>query len=137
MVDSVKSRQSEGYDFYDYAEVAFNPAGGAVVQYVVGTRQNAAIQGTWPSQTGVYLPNPLYLPFDAQSTQVYATQPCLIRLINNALTAQQFAAILPLGLPVQIAIPAGVWFNLPDKWWLMTVIGSGVAGGTLMIKASG
>lgn len=136
-MDLLKSKQSEGYDLYDYAEVPFNPAGGVNVQYAVGARQNAAIQGAWPSQTGLYLPNPLYGPFDAQNTQVYATQPCLIRLISNALVAQQLRGILPFGLPVQIAVPTGVWFTLPDKWWLMQIIGSGVAGGILMIKASG
>ena len=137
MVDQIKSRQTEGYDLYDYAEVAFQAAGGVEAVYLVGTRQNALIQGAWPSQTGVYLPNPAYLPFDAHSTQVYATVPCFIRLINNALTAQMVGGILPLGLPVQIAIPAGAWFNLPDKWWMMQIIGSGVAGGTLSIKSSG
>lgn len=137
MVDSVKSRQTEGYDFYDYAEVAFNPAGAVEVNYIVGTNQNLAIAGAWPSQTGLYPPNRGYLPFDAQNTMFYATQPCLIRLINNALAAQQAIGVLPAGLPVQIAVPANVWFTFPDKWFSLLVVGSGAAGGTLTIKASG
>lgn len=136
-MDLLKSKQSEGYDYLDYAEISFNALGGVATPYLVGTQANVAIQGSWPTQTGVYLPNPLYLPFDAQNTMFYATQPCLLRLINNALWTQQLGGVLPIGFPVQIAVPAGVWFTFPDKWFLLYVVGSTVNAGVLRVKASG
>ena len=47
-----KSRQGEGYDLYDYDELAFLAAGNPELIYVVGTNQNAAIQGAWPNEAG-------------------------------------------------------------------------------------
>lgn len=137
MVNEVKSRQGEGYDFYDYAEVAFEALGGIEETYVVGTNMNAAVQGAWLSESGLYPPSPLYLPVDAQNTLFYATQPCMVRLYSRALYAQQVAGILPAGPPVQIAIPSGVWFTLPDKWYWLQVVGSTASAGTLRVKSSG
>jgi len=54
-MDKRKSTQGEGYDLYDAVDDrAFNAAGAAEVYYVVGTNQNVAIQGAWPSETGLY-----------------------------------------------------------------------------------
>ena len=55
MVDQTRAIQGEGYDFYDAVNaMAFNAAGAAEVYYVVGTNQNAAIVGAWPSETALY-----------------------------------------------------------------------------------
>ncbi len=49
-----KARQGEGYDLYDYDALVFPPVGAAPLEavYVVGTNQNAAIQGAWPNDSG-------------------------------------------------------------------------------------
>ena len=47
-----KARQGEGYDLYDYDELAFLAAGNPELIYVVGTNQNAQIQGAWPNESG-------------------------------------------------------------------------------------
>lgn len=132
-MDSVKSRQTEGYDFYDYAEVVFNATGGAEVTYTVGTQANAAILGSWPSQSTLPVP----IPFDAQHTVVLSDVECFIRLINSTLLGQQALAILPAGFPVQIRIRANVETTLRNKWVQMRIVGSGLAGGTIRIRSSG
>ena len=140
-----KSSQGEGYDFYDYDELAFEGAGGADVNYVVGTNQNAAIQGAWPSELGVYPPDPLYLPVDGQNTMFYADVACLIRLVSRNLAARQALLVanpadpggLPAGFPLQIVIPATTWITLPDKWYIIYAIAVGDVAGTLIIKTSG
>lgn len=48
-----KATQGEGYDFYDYDVLAFPFAAFPVeAAYVVGTNQNATIQGAWPNEAG-------------------------------------------------------------------------------------
>ncbi len=53
-MNELKSRQGEGYDFYDYDALVFPAAGAPFIEaaYVVGTNQNAAIQGAWPNEGG-------------------------------------------------------------------------------------
>ncbi len=140
MVNKKGSLQGEGYDFYDAVQLPFLAAGGAEVQYLVGTAANLAILGSWPTrETALLVPHArtAVVPFDAQSTLFIATQPCFIRLINGLLIDQQVLGVLPAGDPVQIPIPAGVWMNLPDKWVILVVVGQGAAPGVLTIKASG
>lgn len=54
MVDLSKSVQGQGYDFYDYDVLVFPAAGAPFIEavYVVGTNQNAALQGAWPNESG-------------------------------------------------------------------------------------
>ena len=218
-MNEMKSRQGEGFDFYDYDVLGLPAAGAPFIEavYVVGTNQNAAIQGAWPNEggwtgslltanvapgavalpvtdiasfvvgqmviiidpvtnlsetaiIGAIIPTPLppplanagilvmianlvnpylivnaavahlYLPVDAQNTMFYASVPCLIRLTNRALVAQQVLGILPatvLDVPVQIEIPATIWITLPDKWFIISAIAVGPVAGTLIIKTSG
>lgn len=53
-MNEIKSRQSEGYDYYDYREHQFNAAGGVETPYVAGNAANVAVPGSWPSDSGIY-----------------------------------------------------------------------------------
>ena len=150
-----KSRQGEGYDFYDYDELAFNALGGLEVAYIVGTNARAAMPGmgaldaavwpiseTYPAIPAVGFPG-LGCPHDAQNTLFYTDQECVIRLVSRGLITRWVASVVA-GAPfsawpipvVQVTIPATTWITLPDKWAVIYVVGTGLAG-TLVIKPSG
>lgn len=149
-----KSRQGEGYDFYDYDELAFNAVGGVEVAYIAGTNARAAIPlmlldaAIWPiSETYPAIPAQgfpaLGCPHDAQDTQIFSDEPVDIRLVSRELI-QRWTASVVAGAPfsvwpipiLQVTYPANAWFVLPDKWAIIYAVGVDV-GGTLLIKASG
>ena len=150
-----KSSQLEGYDFYDQAEIAFNAAGGAEVFYIAGTNARVALPGLgaldnaiWPISETYPVVAPFFpglaCPHDAQITRLSATAPCLVRYVSRSLVGRWVAAFFagapfspwPI-LPVQEIIPANTTFMIQDKWAILSVIGSGIGGGTLFAKASG
>lgn len=130
MVRLEKSRQRLGYDYYDYAAIAFT----AVEQaYTVGTNANAALVGSWPSESG--------LPVEGQVTRLYATQDCLIRFVPRWIVMRQALAVghpflIPAGLPVQTPVPANTWIVFPDKWIYLYVV-SVLNNGVLRLEVSG
>ena len=151
-----KGRQGEGYDFYDYDELAFNAvAPAAEVAYIAGANARAAMPGmgvldfavwpiseTYPAIPAVGFPG-LGCPHNAQNTLFYADVPCLIRMVSRELITRWLVSAVPpppfsaWPIPtVQVLIPATTWITLPDKWAIIYVIGTGVAG-TLIIKTSG
>lgn len=155
-MNDIKSRQGEGYDFYDAAIIVYNAGGGAEVGYVVGTNARAAVPGLgvgdqaiWPvSETFPVIP-PIFpglaLPHDAQDTHFYASSPCFIRLVSKNDVIRWMLA-LQAGAPwsawpipkMQIPLRANVDYVYADKWALIYVVAQpGMAAGTLSVKASG
>src|SRR3990170_2787598 len=139
-MNDIKSKQIEGNDFYDFANIAYNAGGGLETAYIVGTNARAAIPllgvgdaAIWPiSETYPAVP-PLFpglaCPHNAQSTLIRATSPVLIRLVSRELVARWFGTLLagaPFSLwpipTVQIQLPANTWFTLPDKWAVLYVV---------------
>jgi len=125
-----KARMIEGYDYYDYAEIAF---GATETSYTVGTNANAALSGSWPSEGGY--------PVEAQSTLLYATQDCYVRLLprwivvrQNLPTAAPFK--MSSGLPLQMRVPAGVYFETKVKW-IVLYVQRVDTDGTLYVWAEG
>jgi hypothetical protein len=150
-----KARQGEGYDFYDFASINFNAGGGAEVAYVAGANARAAVLGLlldaaiWPISETLPAVPPIFpglgVPHDAQDTHFYASQPCLLRLVNRN-TIMRWILALAAGAPwsawpipvVQIQLRANVDYVYPDKWAVLYVVAQAAQqAGTLMVKASG
>lgn len=125
------AKQSMAFDHYDYATLE----AGAVEQvYVVGTLANAALAGTWPAEGG--------LPSEAQYTRFYATQDVLIRLIPVWLIGRQALPAghpfqIPAGFPVQILIPAGVYYDVDVKWIRLMYVRAGAVDAGLRVEVRG
>lgn len=151
-----KTKQIEGNDYYDYANVNYNAGGGAEVAYIVGTNARAALPllgvadaAIWPiSETYPAIP-PLFpglaCPHNSHSTLIRATSPILIRLVSRELVTRWIASLI-VGAPfsawpiptVQIQLPANTWFTLPDKWAILYVVAQPLQlAGILTVKASG
>ena len=83
-----KSRQGEGYDLYDYRELAFPAAGVVEAPYMVGYEQNILIQGAWPSESLIY-------PLTTALNAPLAPGAVVIPIVNTA----PFIG-LPVGTPL-------------------------------------
>jgi len=155
-MNELKSRQGEGYDFYDLGVFAYNAAGGVEIEYVVGANARAALPGlgagdaaAWPiSETVAAIP-PLFpglaIPHNAQDTMIHATTDVLIRLVSREMVARWLLA-LRAGAPfsvwpipsLQLTYPANQWFTISDKWVLMYVVAAPAQpAGVIWIKSSG
>jgi len=154
-MNELRSRQDEGYDFYDDAVIAYNAGGGAETAYIAGTQARAAIPGltldnaVWPiSETFPAVP-PLFpglaCPHNVQSVELRSTTPVLVRFVSRELVARWMLSLLA-GAPfsawpipmVQIQIPAATLKTYTDKWAILYVVAQvGQLAGTLQIKASG
>lgn len=155
-MNEIKSRQGEGYDFYDLALFNYNGVGGAETEYVVGTDARAALPGlgvgdaaAWPiSETFPAVPPffpGLACPHNAQSTTFRATTDVLIRLVSREMVTRWLLA-LQAGAPfslwpipsLQMIFAANTTYTISDKWALIYVVGGPAAAvGTIWIKSSG
>jgi hypothetical protein len=150
-----KARQGEGYDFYDYAVVAYNAGGGLEVPYIAGTRARATVpaltldNAVWPISETFPAALPLFpglnCPHNAQNTELISTSATLIRLVSRE-TITRWLASLAAGAPfsvwpipmVQMQVPANTLKTIPDKWAVLYVVAQPAAlAGNLRIKASG
>jgi len=118
MVNEIESTQAEGYDFYDAVNaMAFNVFGGAEVHYVVGTNANAAVLGSWPTETGVSAVSLLVLPvaiganvFPVVNAALFAVGDW-VRIVDAAGQMDNVvAAILPGNILV-MALPSALAFT--------------------------
>lgn len=155
-MNDTKSKQIEGYDFYDSAAIAYNAGGGVETAYVAGVNARAAIPGLgigdaaiWPISETYPAVVPIFpglaCPHDAQNTLLRSTSPVLIRLISRELVARYYASVIA-GAPfsawpipiVQIPLRAAVDYTIPDKWAILYVVAQPAQlAGTLTVKASG
>lgn len=155
-MNNLRTKQSEGYEFYDYASINFNAGGGAETAYVAGTNARASVPGlgaldaaVWPISETYPVVFPFFpglvCPHDAQDTHFYSSVPCLLRLVTRNDVTRWMLALLA-GAPwsawpipkVQIQLRANVDYTFPDKWAILYVVAQAAQqGGTLMVKASG
>jgi hypothetical protein len=155
-MNETKSRQGEGYDFYDLGLFAYNAAGGLETEYVVGTNARAALPGlgvgdnaAWPVSETIPVIPPIFpgliLPHNAQNSMLRATTDILIRFVSRELVMRWLFA-LQAGAPfsiwpiptLQVTYPANQWFTVPDKWALLYVVAApGQPAGVLWVKSSG